>query len=139
MDTNKAKTQDSNVKLSILERIAYGLGDYSGNLVYSSISAFLLVYYISVLKVDAGVAASSFCMKIGSGIGTAALGWILGAGGFNTDPTSASAIMSINVSCIWVPLITCAIGAVCLFLFDLDKHYDQAVADLAEGKWKGSK
>ncbi len=92
-----------------------------------------------VQAIGMGNAASSFCMKIGSGIGTAALGWILGAGGFNTDPTSASAIASINVSCIWVPLITCAIGAVCLFLFDLDKHYDKAVADLAEGKWKGSK
>lgn len=92
-----------------------------------------------VQAIGMGNAASSFCMKIGSGIGTAALGWILGAGGFNTDPTSASAISSINVSCIWVPLITCAVGAACLFLFDLDKHYDKAVADLAEGKWKGSK
>lgn len=39
MDNN-----NTNVKLSIMERIAYGLGDFSGNLVYSSISAFLLVY-----------------------------------------------------------------------------------------------
>ena len=30
-----------------------------------------------------GNAASSFCMKVGSGIGTAALGWILNAGGFD--------------------------------------------------------
>ena len=78
-------------------------------------------------------------MKVGSGIGTAALGWILGAGNFNTDPTSTAAIASINVACIWVPVITCVIGAVCLLLFDLDKHYDKAIADLAEGKWKGSK
>ena len=92
-----------------------------------------------VQAIGMGNAASSFCMKVGSGIGTAALGWILGAGNFNTDPTSTAAIASINVACIWVPVITCVIGAVCLLLFDLDKHYDKAIADLAEGKWKGSK
>ncbi len=86
-----------------------------------------------------GNAASSFCMKVGSGIGTAALGWILAAGNFNADPTSASAITSINVACIWVPLITCVIGVVCMLFFDLDKHYDKAIADLSQGKWKGSK
>lgn len=86
-----------------------------------------------------GNAASSFCMKVGSGIGTAALGWILAAGNFNADPTSASAIASINVACIWVPLATCVIGVVCMLFFDLDKYYEKAVADLAEGKWKGSR
>lgn len=83
-----------------------------------------------------GNAASSFCMKVGSGIGTAALGWILGAGGFDADPTSASAIASINVACIWVPVITSVIAMVCLFFLNLDKHYDKAMADLKEGKWK---
>lgn len=86
-----------------------------------------------------GNAASSFCMKVGSGIGTAALGWILGAGGFDADPTSAAALTSINVSYIWAPLITSIIGVICLIFFNLDKHYGQAVADLSEGKWKGSK
>lgn len=85
-----------------------------------------------------GNAASSFCMKVGSGIGTAALGWILGAGGFNVDPTSSSAIMSINVACIWIPVITGIIGIVCMCFFDLDKNYSKIVEDLAQGKWKGS-
>ncbi len=83
-----------------------------------------------------GNAASSFCMKVGSGIGTAALGWILGAGGFNTDPTSPGSLMAINVSCIWIPLVTCIIGAACVCFFDLDKYYDKAVSDLAQGKYK---
>ena len=88
-----------------------------------------------------GNASSSFCMKIGSGIGTAALGMILDAGGFDAQAAtqSASAITSINVACIWVPVITCAIGAVCMLFFDLDKHYDAALKDLEQGKWKGSK
>lgn len=92
-----------------------------------------------VQAVGMGNAASSFCMKVGSGIGTAALGWILGAGGFNTDPTSSGALMAINVSCIWIPLIICIIGAICILFFDLDRHYEQAVSDLMQGKHRGDK
>jgi GPH family glycoside/pentoside/hexuronide:cation symporter len=92
----------------------------------------------NVPAIGMGNAASSFAMKIGSGIGTAALGWILGAGGFDNDPTSASAITSINVACIWVPVITCLIGLICLLFFDLDKKYDLILADLEAGKWKGT-
>lgn len=92
----------------------------------------------NVQAIGMGNAASSFTMKIGSGIGTAALGWILGAGGFDADPTSASAAASLAWSYIWVPIITSAIGIICLFLFDLDKKYDIIVKDLDEGKWKGT-
>ncbi len=88
-----------------------------------------------------GNAASSFCMKVGSGIGTAALGWILAAGGFNAQNAvqSASALTAINVAFAWVPVITSIICVVCMIFFDLDKHYDQVVADLAEGKHKGDR
>lgn len=85
-----------------------------------------------------GNAASSFCMKVGSGLGTAALGWLLGVGNFNADPTGASAITAINIACIWIPFAVGIIGVVCMLLFDLDKHYDEAIADLAQGKWKGN-
>lgn len=91
-----------------------------------------------VSAIGMGNAASSFCMKVGSGIGTAALGWILGAGNFDKDPTSAAAAASVNAAYIWVPVITSVIGIICLLLFDLDKHYDKAIKELAEGKWKGS-
>jgi GPH family glycoside/pentoside/hexuronide:cation symporter len=92
----------------------------------------------NVSAIGMGNAASSFAMKIGSGLGTAVLGWILSAGGFDKDPTSASAITAINVSCIWVPVITCVIGLICLFLFDLDSKYDLILTDLQQGKWKGT-
>lgn len=86
-----------------------------------------------------GNAASSFCMKVGSGIGTAALGWILTAGSFDTNPTGEAALTAIKMGYIWVPVITTVIGVVCMLLFDLDKHYDNAVKDLEAGRWKGSK
>lgn len=85
-----------------------------------------------------GNAASSFCMKVGSGIGTAALGWILTAGSFDTNPTGEAALAAIKTGYIWVPVITCVIGVVCMLLFDLDKYYENAVKDLEAGRWKGS-
>lgn len=92
-----------------------------------------------VNAIGMGNAASSFCMKVGSGLGTAALGWILGAGNFNADPTSSAAVLSLNIANIWIPVVTGVIGIVCMAFFNLDKHYDKAVDDLASGKWKGSK
>lgn len=88
-----------------------------------------------------GNAASSFCMKVGSGVGTAALGWILAAGGFDAaaEVQSAASLGAINVAFAWVPVITSVICVICMFFFDLDKKYDRAVADLAVGKYRESK
>lgn len=88
-----------------------------------------------------GNAASSFCMKVGSGIGTAALGWILDAGGFDAslEVQSASALSAITVSFAWIPVITCVICVVCMILFNLDKYYPQVVADLEQGKHRTDK
>lgn len=45
----KNVNMNPDARLSFLERFAYGIGDYAGNLVYSAISAFLLVYYTNVI------------------------------------------------------------------------------------------
>ena len=92
----------------------------------------------NVQAIGMGNAASSFTMKVGSGLGTAALGWILAAGNFDAAPESASAAAALAWSYTWVPMIASAIGCVCLILFDLDKKYDAVVQDLQEGKWKGT-
>lgn len=83
-----------------------------------------------------GNAASSFCMKVGSGIGTAALGWILNMGGFDASVAvqSADALSSITLSFAWIPAICGIISVICLVAFDLDKKYDKVVADLSVGK-----
>lgn len=83
-----------------------------------------------------GNAASSFCMKVGSGIGTAALGWILNMGGFDASAAvqSAGALSSITLSFAWIPAICGIISVICLVAFDLDKKYDKVVADLSVGK-----
>lgn len=83
-----------------------------------------------------GNAASSFCMKVGSGVGTAALGWILAAGGFDAQlkVQSASALSSISIAFAWVPVITCVI---CMAFFNVDKYYAKVVEDLSQGKHRG--
>ncbi|MDE7359018.1 MAG: MFS transporter, partial [Lachnospiraceae bacterium] len=78
MNINNGKAENPDAKLSFFERVAYGIGDYSGNLVYSSISAFLLVYYVSVLGVDPGVAASIMAVsKIFDGVSDLIMGRIV--------------------------------------------------------------
>lgn len=86
-----------------------------------------------------GNAASSFCMKVGSGIGTAALGWILAAGGFDAalEVQSESALGAITAAFVWVPIITTVICVICMIFFNLDKVYDKVLADLAVGKHRG--
>lgn len=83
-----------------------------------------------------GNAASSFCMKVGSGVGTAAPGWILAAGGFDAQlkVQSASALSSISIAFAWVPVIT---SVICMAFFDVDKYYGKVVEDLSQGKHRG--
>ncbi len=83
-----------------------------------------------------GNAASSFCFKIGSGLGTAVLGWVLQAGAFDAAKTvqEASALTAITASFAWIPAVTSVLCVVCMIFFDLDRHYDKVVSDLAEGR-----
>lgn len=83
-----------------------------------------------------GNAASSFCSKVGSGIGTAALGWILAGGGFDAAKAvqSSAANAAIAASFSWIPIITSVISLVCLYFFDLEKIYSKIEAELEERK-----
>lgn len=77
-NTTKTKAVDSNAKLGWVERISYGLGDYAGNLVYSAISAFLLVYYTEVLGVAATTAGSVMAIsKLFDGVSDLVMGRIV--------------------------------------------------------------
>lgn len=74
----KTPDMNPNAKLSFLERFAYGIGDYAGNLVYSAISAFLLVYYTNVVGASAAAAASIIAFsKLLDGVSDLAMGYIV--------------------------------------------------------------
>ena len=57
-DSAKLTAMNPDAKLGMLERIAYGMGDFGGNLIYTAISSFLLVYYVSVVGIPAAAAGT---------------------------------------------------------------------------------
>ena len=78
LKSNIDDKMNPNAKLSFKERFGYGVGDYSGNLIYSSISAFLLLYYTNVINADAAIAASIIAIsKIFDGISDLIMGRIV--------------------------------------------------------------
>ena len=87
--------------------------------------------------VGMGNAACTFTSKVGTGLGTAALGWVLSAGGYNgaLNVQSESALRAITISFAWLPLIFVIATLVCFILYKLDKEYDMYAADLAAGRF----
>jgi GPH family glycoside/pentoside/hexuronide:cation symporter len=75
----------------------------------------------------------SLGQKIGVGVGTALVGWVLAWGGYQgTAATqSASAISSIYQIYIWIPIILLVVGVVILFFYDIDKHYKEIMEGVA--------
>lgn len=80
--------------------------------------------------------ASSFGFKVGNGLGSAMLGWILGLGGYLEEATvqSAGAILSINMLFIYIPVAAVVLQIVIMAFYKLDKEYDAIVDDLKQGK-----
>ncbi|WP_251387481.1 MFS transporter [Mediterraneibacter agrestimuris] len=80
--------------------------------------------------------ANSIGAKVGSGIGSALLGWILAAFGFVSSSAvqPESAINGIRVIFLYVPLVVFAVMFVILLFYKLDKEYDGIVKELGERK-----
>ena len=76
--------------------------------------------------------ACSFGYKIGNGIGSALLGMILEIGGYVGDAAvqSASALLSIEVCFVWIPIAVYACGLLIMKFWKLDKEFPQIIADL---------
>ncbi len=82
--------------------------------------------------VGMGNAASSAAQKLGMGLGTAVLGWILSGAGFDATLDAQgiaqpeSVITAIQFMYNWIPLILCTlVFVVMLFFFDLEKKMAQ--------------
>lgn len=78
--------------------------------------------------------ATSFGMKIGTGIGTALVGWGLSIGRYNANAAvqSTSAIAAIKAIYIYIPLVFIVIGTFVLVFTNLDKIYPIITKDLKE-------
>lgn len=78
---------------------------------------------------------TSFGMKFGTGLGTAALGWILALGHYDGTALvqSASAIIAIKTLFLYLPLIITAMVLIIWYLFmGIDKLYPTIQKDLEE-------
>lgn len=83
-------------------------------------------------------AASGFGGKIGTGLGSALIGWVLAWGMYNGTASVQphSAIISILAITIWIPGILLVLLYVLLHFYDLDKRYPAIVKELEERKAK---
>ena len=79
---------------------------------------------------------SSFGAKIGAGIGTAMIGWILAIGNYDGSliVQPHSAIQMILILCIYLPLVLFIIMYLILRKYDLDNKYQQIIMDLDKRK-----
>ena len=78
--------------------------------------------------------ACSFGYKIGNGIGSALLGLILEIGGYvgTAAVQTESALMSIKVCFVWIPIIVYVCGLVIMKFYNLDNEFGGIIADLKE-------
>lgn len=79
---------------------------------------------------------TSFAMKLGMGVGTASVGWLLGAFGYVAGAEqSASALTCIRVIFTYAPAVFSAIAGTALLFYKLDKAaYEKMVSDLGLNK-----
>lgn len=76
--------------------------------------------------------ACSFGYKIGNGLGSAMLGWILALGGYvGTAATQTpSAIFSVKICFVWVPILVYVIGLILMKFYNLDAEFEGIIKDL---------
>ena len=85
--------------------------------------------------------AQSTGAKIGTGLITSALSWIIAGVGFNGMQAVQGAAVLSTISRLYtiIPLVLSALMVVILSLYDLDRKYPQIMADLKERELDESK
>lgn len=84
--------------------------------------------------------AASFGAKVGVGLGSAAIGWLLGWAGYNGELTAQStqAMDAIGFLYVWMPFFLFIPLAVFLFFYKLDKQMPQIRENLSAARGQGS-
>ncbi|AJD30050.1 MULTISPECIES: MFS transporter [Clostridium] len=80
--------------------------------------------------------AGNFGLKIGIGLGTAIVGWLLAFSNYNGSSTTQAdtAINAINILFIWLPMILSGVQIILLKFYKLDKIYANIISDLEKRK-----
>ena len=81
--------------------------------------------------VGSAFAVMSFAAKIGNGLGSSVVGWLLDWSGYNGAATvqTASATTAITACSIYIPLVATVVMLVLMNFYNLDKRFAQIVAD----------
>ena len=76
--------------------------------------------------------AASFGYKVGSGFGSALLGWILAFGGYiaQSSVQTSMALLSIRLVYVIIPIAIYVILIIILKFYNLDNEFDEIVNDL---------
>lgn len=83
--------------------------------------------------------AGTLGQTLGMGLGTASVGWILGAAGFvsgGSAPQSETVIRTIEFLFIFFPLILAVLNLILLWFYKLDRFYHQVAQDLSAGRYQ---
>ncbi|MBT2695906.1 MFS transporter [Bacillus sp. ISL-40] len=79
------------------------------------------------------MAASTFGVKFGMGLGGAIAAWIMSLGGYVANQQqSSSALFAIEFNFVWIPLICYIIGIVAVLFYRLEKEEAKMIQDLEE-------
>ncbi|AVQ47099.1 MFS transporter [Clostridium botulinum] len=80
--------------------------------------------------------AGNFGLKIGIGLGTAIVGWLLAFSNYNgsSKVQTDTAINAINILFIWLPMILSGVQIILLKFYKLDKIYPNIIRDLKKRK-----
>lgn len=103
----KFTNENASERVTVKERLAYGCGDFSSNIMYSAMAVFLLFYYTDVVGVSvAAVGIIMMCSRIFDGISDLIMGVII-------DRTK-SPFGKARIWILWL-VISYAIGTALLF------------------------
>ncbi|SFD36445.1 MFS transporter [Clostridium uliginosum] len=81
--------------------------------------------------------AGNFGLKVGIGLGTAIVGWLLAFSHYNGEAMVQphSAITTINILFTWLPMILAVVQIILLKFYKLDKLYTKIISDLEKRKY----
>lgn len=123
------------MSLIVISSIIRGLGNACGGATMWAMISDTIDYgeWKTGLRTEGLInSACSFGYKIGNGIGSALLGVILEIGGYiGTAVTqSQSALFSIKICFVWIPIAIYILGLIIMKFYNLDNEFDGIIADL---------
>lgn len=124
-----------NMSLIIVSSVIRGLGNACGGATMWAMVSDTIDYgeWKTGYRTEGLVnSACSFGWKIGNGIGSALLGLILEAGGYvgTAITQTETALFSIEICFIWIPIAIYIIGLIIMSFYHLDKEFPAIIRDL---------